>query len=201
MARPAIDHSRLYENLQLRAHHDSLTGLPNRVLFEDRLERALHQAVVLGQKLALLFVDMDGFKEINDTYGHRAGDIYLREVADRMKRAMRPGDTVARVDGDEFTVIAAGISEIDEAEAIASRILQAIREPMMIEGRNIAASASIGIAVFPDDGTSAEQLQREADAAMYSAKDLGRNRIQLFAAPNDGLDKIRLTEDLRLGLP
>lgn len=174
----AIEHRRIYDELHFRAHHDSLTGLPNRVLFEERLDRSLCEAATRGEKLALLFIDLDGFKQINDSFSHRVGDLFLCEIAERMKKAMRPGDTIARVGGDEFTVLATGITEAGEAEALAARILDVIRQPILLAGRELLASASAGIALYPDDGDDAEQLQRYADAAMYSAKDSGRDRVR-----------------------
>ncbi len=200
LARLALEHNRLYHNLHFQAHHDSLTGLPNRALFEERLDSSLGEAATLGRKLAVLFIDLDGFKQINDTFSHRFGDRFLCEIAGRMKKAMRPGDTIARIGGDEFTVLADGIASAGEAEAIAERILHAIRQPVLIHGREVAASASIGIAAYPEDGDNAEQLLRHADAAMYSAKDCGRSGVQPFASRNGDLDRVRMNEELRLGL-
>jgi diguanylate cyclase (GGDEF)-like protein len=200
LARLALEHHRLYHNLHFEAHHDSLTGLPNRALFEERLETSLLESAVMGRRLAVLFIDMDGFKQINDSFSHRFGDRFLCEIAARMKKAMRPGDIIARIGGDEFTVLAEGIAGIGEAEAIGERILHAVRQPVVIHGREVAASASIGIAAYPEDGNSAEELLRHADAAMYSAKDCGRSSIQPFARRNGEMDRFRMNEQLKLAL-
>jgi diguanylate cyclase (GGDEF)-like protein len=200
MGRLAIEQSRLYDGLQFQAHHDSLTGLANRAAFEDRLDRSLHEAAVLGQRIAVLFVDLDRFKNVNDTFSHRVGDLFLCEIAGRMKKTLRPSDTVARIGGDEFTIVANDVKDANEAGEIAARILDAIRQPLFIDGHEIAASASVGIALFPEDGADAEKLQRAADAAMYCAKDLGRDRAQAFSTRNEILDRVRMDEELRAGL-
>ncbi len=161
------------------------------------------EAATLGRKLAVLFNDLDGFKQINDTFSHRFGDRFLCEIAARMKKAMRPGDIIARIGGDEFTVLADGIAAAGEAEAIAERILHAVRQPVMIHGREVAASASISgyrLLAGEKTGSNAEQLLRHADAAMYSAKDCGRSGVKPFAARNGELDRVRMNEEVRLGL-
>ncbi len=173
MARLAVEQNRLYDSLHVQACHDCLTGLPNRALFEARLDRSLHEAATLGKRLAVLFVDIDRFKRVNDTFNHRVGDLYLCEIANRMKKISWPTDTLARVGGDEFVIVVNDVKEAKEASEIAGRLLDAIRQPLVVDGHEIGASASIGIAIFPDDGTEAEMLQRAADAAMYCAKDLG----------------------------
>jgi diguanylate cyclase (GGDEF)-like protein len=200
MARLAIEQNRLYDSLHFQACHDCLTGLPNRALFEERLDRSLHEANTLGKRLAILFVDVDRFKRVNDTFNHRVGDLYLCEIANRMKKILRPIDTLARVGGDEFVIVANDMKEASEASDIAGRLLDAIRQPLVIDGHEIEASASIGIAIFPDDGTEAEVLQRAADAAMYCAKDLGRDRAESFSTRNDTLDQVRMDEELRVAL-
>jgi diguanylate cyclase (GGDEF)-like protein len=200
LAQIAIEHSRLYEDLQFQAHHDGLTGLPNRALFEERLTRAVLEARTLQQRLAVLYVDLDRFKQINDSMSHRIGDLLLREIAARMKKALRPGDTIARIGGDEFNILLTNIPSNEDAEALADRILNSVRQPMAVEGRVLTISASMGIAYCPEDGESADDLQRDADAAMYCAKGSGRDRAQVFSARNDSLDRIRLEHELRSAL-
>jgi diguanylate cyclase (GGDEF)-like protein len=200
LAQVAIEHSRLYDSLNFHARHDTLTGLPNRLLFAERIHRSLREAKARGERLAVLFVDLDRFKQINDTLSHRVGDLVLCEIATRMSRVLRPGDTMARIGGDEFNIVATNIGDAAEGETIAARILDAVREPLLIDGHRIVMSASVGIAAFPEDGSDAEALQRAADAAMYCAKSLGRDRAQTFAARNDTLDRARMEQDLRLAI-
>ena len=200
LAQLAIEHSRLYEGLQFQAHHDSLTGLPNRALFEERLGRAVEEAGALNHQLAVLFVDLDHFKQINDTMSHRIGDLLLSEISDRMRRIIRPADTVARIGGDEFNILISNIKGAAEAEEVGARILAAVREPMVVDGLTLNPSASIGIAMFPDDGTGPDELQRQADAAMYCAKGLGRDRVQVFSTRNEKLDRVRMEQELRIAL-
>jgi diguanylate cyclase (GGDEF)-like protein len=200
MARLAHEQSRLYDSLRYHARHDALTGLPNRSLFEERLNLALREAEVLGQRLGVLFIDLDRFKRVNDTFGHRVGDLFLSEIARRMKTTLRPIDTVARIGGDEFTIMLNDLRDASEAAEIAGRIMDTIREPLSVDGHEVGASASIGIAVFPDDGMDAEKLQRAADAAMYCAKEQGRDRAQAFSTRNETLDRVRMDEELRIAL-
>jgi diguanylate cyclase (GGDEF)-like protein len=154
------------------AHHDALTGLPNLQLFRDRLTQALHYAQRHDGGLTLLYLDLDGFKPINDNYGHPAGDAVLREVAQRILGILRKSDTVARLGGDEFAVILSDSG--DNAELVAEKCRAAIRRPMQFEGHEIAVNVSIGIAYFPIDGTNEEELRKKADAAMYRAKRLAK---------------------------
>ncbi len=200
MTRLALEQSRLYDDLHFQARHDPLTGLANRTLYEERLDRALSEAEVLNRKVALLFIDLDHFKQINDAFAHRIGDLVLAEIGRRVKAIVRPEDTVCRIGGDEFTVVVNNIGDVVGAGEIADRILEAIRQPILIDGRQIEASASAGIAVYPDDGRDSEGLERAADAAMYHAKDLGRNRAEAFATRNETLDRARMEEELRIGL-
>jgi diguanylate cyclase (GGDEF)-like protein/PAS domain S-box-containing protein len=163
------------------AYHDSLTGLPNRALLTDRLERAMLSAQRSGTKLAVMFIDLDRFKTINDSLGHLTGDHLLREVASRLCRAVRMSDTVARLGGDEFVVLVPGIHGADECGHIGDKIIEALAAPFPFEGRSLHISPSIGICLYPDDGHDAEALMRNADAAMYHAKAAGRNNYQFFA--------------------
>ncbi len=166
----------LAETTIYRAHHDVLTGLPNRILFADRLTQALAMAMREDRRLALLFVDLDGFKEINDQFGHVTGDCVLEAVAARMLQCVRDSDTVSRFGGDEFVILLPDIRQGGDAQVAAEKILLAMTEPIDLDCGPVAIGASIGIAVYPANGTTAEELLRNADAAMYAAKKGGKNR-------------------------
>lgn len=200
LARLAMEHGRLYEDLHFQAQHDPLTGLANRILYEERLALTLDRATARGQKFALLFIDLDRFKQVNDAFTHRVGDLVLAALGQRMRAIVRPCDTVARIGGDEFTVLVDEVKNSAEADEIAGRLLEAMREPIMIDGHRLEPSASAGIAMFPDDGKDAEQLERAADVAMYHAKELGRNRAQKFATRDETLDRARMEEEVRAAL-
>ncbi len=161
--------------LRLRhyAMHDALTGLPNRLLLQDRLEHALSQARRTGELVAVMFVDLDRFKFVNDTLGHAAGDLLLKEVAARLRAVVREGDTVARFGGDEFMVMLRGLSEPAQASAVAQKILAALEQSFEISGHALYVTASIGTSLFPRDAASEEDLLRLADAAMYRTKEQG----------------------------
>jgi diguanylate cyclase (GGDEF)-like protein len=163
------------------AHHDSLTGLANRLLLHDRLAHALETAARRRWKLALMFIDLDRFKSINDTLGHAAGDQLLCEAADRLRRCARASDTIARLGGDEFVVLLEGLDQSADATPVASHILRAFAAPLDLAGRRLDISASIGVVVYPDDGADVDTLMRNADTAMYQAKAQGRNNFQFFA--------------------
>jgi diguanylate cyclase (GGDEF)-like protein/PAS domain S-box-containing protein len=162
------------------AYHDSLTGLPNRALLSDRLDRAMLAAQRSERRLAVMFIDLDRFKTINDSLGHMTGDQLLKEVASRLCRAVRASDTVARLGGDEFVVLVPGIRTVEEATQVAEKIIEALSESFPLEGRMLHITPSIGICVYPDDGADVETLMRHADAAMYHAKASGRNNYQFF---------------------
>jgi diguanylate cyclase (GGDEF)-like protein len=168
------------ERLYRQAHFDSLTTLPNRVLFRDRLSQEITNAAQSGQRGALLYVDLDHFKQVNDTVGHLAGDQLLLIVAQRLRATVKDGDTVARLGGDEFTVILRNLPSAESAGEIAQRIIDGLQRPVNIGGRDHQMRASIGVALFPDDGNSIEELMRNADLAMYQAKDAGRSRAVFF---------------------
>jgi diguanylate cyclase (GGDEF)-like protein/PAS domain S-box-containing protein len=170
------------ERIQYLAHHDTLTDLPNRALMRDRLQVSLAQAQRWHYVVAALFVDLDRFKLVNDTLGHAAGDRLLQEVATRLGRCTREGDTVARLGGDEFMVILPNLSHPQGAATVAQKILHALVKPVAIDGQEVFASASIGVSLFPADAATADDLIRNADAAMYSAKRMGRNNCQFYTA-------------------
>jgi len=173
------DRKRAEEQIEFHAYHDVLTNLPNRKLFTDRLTQSLSRARRSGKPLAVMFVDLDHFKSINDTLGHEAGDELLLEMARRLRANVRDDDTVARLGGDEFTIILAELRQPEDAIGVAEKLIAAIEQPLPIAGTSIEVSASIGIALYPNDGTDAESLLRNADSAMYRAKEAGRNTYQL----------------------
>jgi diguanylate cyclase (GGDEF)-like protein len=191
-------------NKQLRylATHDGLTALPNRVLMEDRLSQSIVLADRQGNTFAVLLVDLDRFKLVNDSLGHRAGDELLKEVAQRLKGVVRDVDTVARLGGDEFVLIVTPSPERDAAEQVAKRIIDAMRPSVRIAGIEIHTSPSIGIAFYPGDATTIETLLAHADAAMYCAKQRGRNNFQCFMPGMNTAtqEKVRLENDLRVAL-
>lgn len=162
------------------ANFDTVTGLPNRRLFLDRLKQALEQAPRNGNKVGLMFLDLDRFKAVNDTLGHKAGDDLLREVAVRLRQCVRSSDTVARLAGDEFTIIVTNVKDPGTLDPVARKITEALARPMVLDGSEAGISGSVGIAVYPDDATDSDALMRNADAALYHAKALGRNNHQFF---------------------
>ena len=162
------------------AHHDALTGLPNRRLFEDRLVQARAVAARARRRLALLYRDLDGFKDINDSLGHRAGDDLLKGVADRLRTTVRGGDTIARIGGDEFAVVQVELRTPTDAATLADRLMTAASAPMRIGQQELVVGTSVGIAIFPDDGSTADELRANADVALYSAKSSGRARMAFY---------------------
>jgi diguanylate cyclase (GGDEF)-like protein/PAS domain S-box-containing protein len=182
-----ITHARENEKkLHHLAYYDPLTDLPNRVLFHDRMDQALARSEREGSLVALLFLDLDRFKGINDMLGHKAGDRLLMETANRLKHCMRSSDTVARLSGDEFTVIVSDLENWDGAARVAQKIIDALAIPYFLEGREVFITTSIGIGLYPSHGETAEALVKAADQAMYQAKEHGRNNYQFFrGGPND----------------
>lgn len=164
------------------AFHDSLTGLPNRAMLRDRLSHAIDRAERQGQLLAVMFIDLDRFKAINDSLGHRVGDEVLRGVAERIASQLRKSDTVAREGGDEFLVLLEDIGSPSNAAAVAGKLLHALSEPYQVEGRSLHCSGSIGVALYPEDGRDSGELIRHADAAMFDSKGEGRNRVHFFSS-------------------
>jgi diguanylate cyclase (GGDEF)-like protein/PAS domain S-box-containing protein len=184
------------------AHHDPLTDLPNRLLFHDRLGHALSRADRDGSQLGVLFIDLDRFKHINDSLGHLAGDGLLQEVARRLTGAVRREDTVARMGGDEFTLLLEDLRRPEDAAVLARKLLEALGDPYAIAGRELFVTASVGISLYPRDGRSAEELVRNADAAMYQAKDAGRNGYHFYTPELTAaaLQRVHLEADLRRAL-
>lgn len=173
------------EAIKRLAYRDDLTGLPNRVSLADRLQLELAHAKRNKEQLAVAYVDLDGFKEINDKFGHAAGDALLRAVADRMRGALRAGDTIARLGGDEFVIVLPGISGPDDARRVGEKVIASIEPAIVFEGKKLRASASFGAALFPRDGGEPDMLMRRADKAMYRAKSLGPGRAQLYQGLGD----------------
>jgi diguanylate cyclase (GGDEF)-like protein/PAS domain S-box-containing protein len=187
------------EKLERRAHYDALTGVPNRLLFRDRLEQEMKHAGSDSHGMALLFIDLDRFKEVNDLLGHDAGDALLAHAARRIARCLRPGDTLARLGGDEFTVILTGTAEVKHAEETAQKIIDVLRAPFRIGIEQVIISASIGVTLYPGDGDHPEELMRNADHAMYRSKAAGRNRLSFFepAMQVAAMRRLKLTNELR----
>lgn len=184
------------------AHYDALTELPNRTLFIERLEHALVRARRESRALALLFVDLDYFKAVNDSLGHAAGDNLLRTLAGRMKDVMRQSDSLARLSGDEFALFIEGVDEQTNIDGVLRKLLDALLTPATIAGRLVTIGASIGVAIFPRDGDNAETLLRAADTAMYRAKAKGRNSFEFYQPEltERADDRFTVISDLRLGL-
>ncbi|MBI3899398.1 MAG: EAL domain-containing protein [Gammaproteobacteria bacterium] len=180
IARDITDRKRVEERIRYLAQHDTLTGLPNRILFRDRIGQAIAHAQRNQRMVAVLFLDLDGFKHINDSLGHQVGDRLLRMTARRLQRCLRDGDSVARLGGDEFVVCLPNLLENDDARHIAEKLLVALRDSFFIEHDELHISGSIGISLYPADGLDAEVLMRAADTAMYHAKEKGRNNFQYF---------------------
>ncbi|MGH8294399.1 MAG: putative bifunctional diguanylate cyclase/phosphodiesterase [Steroidobacteraceae bacterium] len=169
------------QHLDHLAHHDQLTGLPNRLFLAAHLPGAIEEATRSGSMLAVLFLDLDRFKHINDSRGHETGDKLLKAVAQRIRTATRGDDIVVRMGGDEFIVVVKSASCAQQIDEAASRISEALAAPMLIDGRPLVTTASIGVSLFPRDGTTMGELLRQSDTAMYQAKDRGRNNFQLFS--------------------
>jgi len=193
------DRTQAETRAQHLADHDALTGLPNRRLLEDRLTQALALSQRNREQTAVMFVDLDRFKVINDTLGHTAGDAVLKEIAERLVKQLRVVDTICRMGGDEFVVVLPEIKRPSDAANVAAKILETVLQPFMVEGRPLQISASVGISVFPDDGRDAETLIRNADAAMYHAKETGRANYQFFTEQMNQFASRRLAleNDLR----
>ena len=190
------------EKVGFLAYYDSLTGLPNRSLLKDRLEQSLSAARRQGNSVALLFLDLDRFKIINDSLGHSFGDLLLQEVAGRLRSASREQDSVARLGGDEFLIVLAALQKSEDAATAAERIITAMSKQFSIQGHSFGVSCSIGISLFPKDGTDVETLIKNADAAMYVAKESGRGTFRFFTEEMNAsiVERLNLEHSLRLAL-
>jgi diguanylate cyclase (GGDEF)-like protein len=190
------------KQVQFLAYYDALTGLPNRTLLQDRLSKALPSARRRRDKVALLFLDLDRFKDINDSLGHSVGDLLLQEVAERLKKWAREQDTVARVGGDEFLIVLTAVKEAADAAVAAERLMNTMNAAYVVQGHSLGISCSIGISVFPEHGADGETLIKNADAAMYCAKESGRNNFRFYT--NDmnaqAVERLTLENSLRLAL-
>ncbi|NOX75472.1 MAG: EAL domain-containing protein [Gammaproteobacteria bacterium] len=176
------EQKRTEEHIRHQAYHDALTGLPNRLLFSDRLEQALAQARRINETLAVMFIDLDRFKNINDSLGHAVGDQLLQDIAQRLAQCTRDEDSVARMGGDEFTVLLPRVRQQDDLDRIARKILHSLSQPLTVEGHELTVTASIGISLFPADGDRPDVLMKNADSAMYEAKEQGKNKHQFYNA-------------------
>lgn len=187
------------ERLVHQAHHDTLTGLPNRLRFTANLEQAIESAKRHNHKVALMFLDVDRFKHINDTFGHDVGDQLLKSIAARLKSCIRAEDTVARLGGDEFTVVLTEVAEAKDAGLIADKIVKAVHKPVILGEHTIDTSTSVGISIFPDDAIDSEGMIKAADTAMYHAKAMGRNSFQFITAElaSRTFQYVQIEQDLR----
>jgi diguanylate cyclase (GGDEF)-like protein/PAS domain S-box-containing protein len=190
------------QRLDKLANHDHLTGLPNRLFLQAHLPEAIARGQESGQMLAVLFLDLDRFKHINDSRGHEVGDRLLQEIAKRVRAAVRPADIVVRMGGDEFVVVLHRVNSPDEVAIAATRINEVLSAPVMIDGRALVATVSIGVSLFPRDGATMGELLKHSDTAMYQAKDLGRNNFQVFSPQMDRSlkERVAIESSLRVGL-
>lgn len=188
--------------LEYQAYHDALTSLPNRTLFQDRLEQAISYSKRNNKKFALLFIDLDRFKQINDSMGHQFGDQVLLEVANRIMKIIREEDTLARFGGDEFLIIARDIQNKEDVKKIAHKILESLKEPMNLLGHDVYTSLSIGIALYPQDSQNKDSLIKYADSAMYKAKEEGRNTFRFYSSEmtEDAFEKVVMENALRAAI-
>jgi diguanylate cyclase (GGDEF)-like protein/PAS domain S-box-containing protein len=213
-AKDISERKRSEREIHRLAYYDSLTGLPNRVLFKDRVAQALAHARRYQTTLAVLFLDLDRFKVINDTLGHNVGDLLLKQVADHLAESIRHSDSIgrsveqgerhelARLGGDEFTVLLTNIRQVQDAGTVARRILEALAKSFLIHGHEVSVTASVGIAIFPTDGDSVDLLLKSSDVAMYHAKEEGRNNFQFYSATMNALaaERLEMENELRKGL-
>ena len=198
----ASQHQLAAERAEYLAYYDSLTTLPNRSMFSKLLNRALSLARREGKLLAVLFVDLDRFKNINDTLGHEAGDLLLQEVGKRLRGCLRESDTVARLGGDEFVVLLPGLHDVADVEVVAHKILAATGKPFVALGQEFRVTASVGVSTFPKDGDDEQSLMKNADIAMYQAKEDGKNHFQFYSAHmnTNSFERLALESSLRRAL-
>jgi len=196
------EHKRYEEQLEYQANHDELTGLPNRNLMHDRLTQAVTLAKRHGDQLGVLFLDVDQFKVVNDSLGHRLGDDLLKQVSQRLSHCVRNEDTLARHGGDEFVILLADLERPEDASRIAQQIFDVLEKPLVLDGQSVTVSLSLGASIFPRDGTDAETLLKNADAAVYRAKELGRNNLQFYTKElnSRAMERLTMENQLRLAL-
>jgi diguanylate cyclase (GGDEF)-like protein len=176
------ERQRAEERIRQLAYHDPLTGLPNRTLFYDRMDVALARARRNSDKLAVMLMDLDHFKDVNDSLGHTMGDQLLRAVGERLTTLLRESDTICRMGGDEFLILLTGITSVDDVNKIADRVLEAIREPLVLDDHELDVTTSLGGAIYPDDAEDADTLIKQTDVAMYFAKERGRDNYQRYSS-------------------
>jgi diguanylate cyclase (GGDEF)-like protein len=179
-SRDVTEHRRHSDHVNYLAHHDHLTGLANRALLHERLRQAILRAQNHGQKVAVLLVDIDYFKQINDSLGHADGDVLLATVGQRLLSSVRDSDTVARIGGDEFVIVMPEVRSLEDVERSGRQIMRNASQPVDINGREINLTLSVGVALFPEGGCTSDELLRSADAAMYTVKDTGRNSLCVY---------------------
>jgi diguanylate cyclase (GGDEF)-like protein/PAS domain S-box-containing protein len=192
------ERKRLQDDMRRKAMHDPLTGLPNRAMFMEALDRAVHKARRRGSRFSVVFIDLDHFKEINDSMGHHAGDVVLKTVSERLSGAVRAADLVGRLAGDEFVVLIEEHGGPEEVMIVAQKVLSSLQAPITIDWRELAISGSVGVASYPEDGADVATLVRNADTAMYQAKELGRNNFQFYSEEKNELSRRRLEREKRI---
>jgi diguanylate cyclase (GGDEF)-like protein/PAS domain S-box-containing protein len=182
VARDITERKRTEQRLRYLAFHDIITDLPNRLLFNDRFQQAILRAARTKESVAVMLMDLDRFKDVNDNLGHRIGDLLLKSIAGRFLQSLRKTDTIARLWGDEFGILVDGTGSIASIRKIARKILKVFKSPLIVEGYELKVTASLGISVYPDHGDNIEQMLRQADQAMYQAKKKGRNNFEIYSA-------------------
>jgi diguanylate cyclase (GGDEF)-like protein len=189
-SRDVTEHRRRSDHVNYLAHHDHLTGLANRTLLHERLRQAILRAQNHGNRVAVFLLDIDYFKQINDSLGHADGDVLLATVGQRLLSSVRESDTVARIGGDEFVIVMPEFRTVENVERCGHQIIRNASQPIEISGRKISLTLSVGVSIFPEGGRTAEELLRNADAAMYTVKETGRNSLRVF---DEGMQDARRT--------